>query len=398
VPVGVSCIRITVEGPGTTVSRLFPVTANQGATLSLTGLPVGADTFIGDAFGVACPPAPTVVPTWTTNPVLATISPTAPFNVALTFVQNGHGTVTTQFSDAGGDAASPPNTVSCDGTGCVCATGFGNCDGTWADGCEANLASDPANCGACGNACMGTCMAGACSSTGLNPGVAPGGNFDLSVWELQEPIGSPGMPTVIPSAQLVGANGFHDNYFFTNPMDGSMTFWDPENGVTTANEMFPSSQLREMTAGGALANWSPAGTNVLTEAVKVTQVPDHVCVAQIRVGTGTPASTQPLAQLFYYSNGNVVLSIEQSPAGGNAVQTMVANFPLGIQWSFNLGLSNNTITLFGQGFGAAPVVALPSTFSQENFFFTAGDFDQATGTSATVGAQVQYYALQVGHQ
>src|SRR5260370_887120 len=38
-------------------------------------------------------------------------------------------------------------------------------------------------------------IAYATAATGLNPHVAPGGNFNLSVWELQLPIGSPGSPT-----------------------------------------------------------------------------------------------------------------------------------------------------------------------------------------------------------
>src|SRR5580704_7749442 len=42
---------------------------------------------------------------------------------------------------------------------------------------------------------------------GLDPKVAPGGNFDLSVWELQEPVGSPGSPTTISPTQLTGPGG-----------------------------------------------------------------------------------------------------------------------------------------------------------------------------------------------
>ena len=32
------------------------------------------------------------------------------------------------------------------------------------------------------------------SAEAADPNVAPGGNFDLSVWQLQEPVGSPGSP------------------------------------------------------------------------------------------------------------------------------------------------------------------------------------------------------------
>src|SRR5580658_3327942 len=68
------------------------------------------------------------------------------------------------------------------------------------------------------------------SSPRLRPDVAPGGNFDLSLWELQEPIGAPGRPTTIGPMALRGPHGFQDSYFFTDSADGAMTFWDPENG------------------------------------------------------------------------------------------------------------------------------------------------------------------------
>ncbi|MEZ4408464.1 MAG: hypothetical protein R3A52_18615 [Polyangiales bacterium] len=44
-----------------------------------------------------------------------------------------------------------------------CATGYGNCDGDAANGCETALAGNVAHCGACGNACPagGICNAGA---------------------------------------------------------------------------------------------------------------------------------------------------------------------------------------------------------------------------------------------
>ncbi len=61
--------------------------------------------------------------------------------------------------------------------------------------------------------------------------------------------GSAGSPTTVSPAALVA--GFHDSYFFTDPDDGAMTFWDPESGVTTADSSYPT--------GGQT---SPALTNV----------------------------------------------------------------------------------------------------------------------------------------
>ena len=230
----------------------------------------------------------------------------------------------------------------------------------------------------------------------LDPNVAPGGNFDLSIWQLQEPVGSPGDPTTFSPSQLEGPNGEQDTYFYTDPTDGSMVFWDPENGVTTPNSDYPRSELREMTASGAAANWAPSGTNTLSATLKVTLVPDHVVVGQIHLGTGTPSLTKPLLELFYYSTGDVTIGIEQTPAGGNEIETPVGTVPLGTLWSYVIGLSGNTITLVING--AAPqTFAMSLTFDQEGMYFKAGNYDQSAGSDPSVAAQVQFYALAVVH-
>ncbi len=64
----------------------------------------------------------------------------------------------------------PPNaTPKCANDACAftCAAGFADCNLNPADGCEAKLAEDPANCGICGRVCAAgtTCKAGACVAT-----------------------------------------------------------------------------------------------------------------------------------------------------------------------------------------------------------------------------------------
>jgi hypothetical protein len=60
--------------------------------------------------------------------------------------------------------------------GFVCVSGFGNCDGNAANGCETNLMTDPSNCGSCGNFCLAgpgavaTCVNGQCGF-GCSPGL-----------------------------------------------------------------------------------------------------------------------------------------------------------------------------------------------------------------------------------
>ncbi len=66
----------------------------------------------------------------------------------------------------------------------TCAMGFADCNRTPRDGCEANLGTDTANCGACGAVCPAgqACQAGRCGmpSTGAEGAFNPRVNPDLS--------------------------------------------------------------------------------------------------------------------------------------------------------------------------------------------------------------------------
>jgi hypothetical protein len=72
--------------------------------------------------------------------------------------------------------SAPNGTPACSGGACQvasCQSGFGNCDGNAANGCETVLATNPNNCGACGHVCAvahgtpacgaGACQVGACA-------------------------------------------------------------------------------------------------------------------------------------------------------------------------------------------------------------------------------------------
>ncbi len=69
-------------------------------------------------------------------------------------------------------------TATCAAGACTltgCAPGFGDCNGVAADGCEVDLLDDPANCGACGNACLvanatASCDAGLCAVAACDAG------------------------------------------------------------------------------------------------------------------------------------------------------------------------------------------------------------------------------------
>ncbi len=228
--------------------------------------------------------------------------------------------------------------------------------------------------------------------------VSPGGAFDLSRWELQEPVGAPGSPTTILPSALEGPSGYHDAYFYLDDA-GAMTFWDPENGVTTADSSYPRSELREMNADATTANWPASGTNTLSATVAVTQVPDHVCIGQIHIGSaldaGLASSTKPLLELYYYQDGSIEVGIENSPTGGQT-QHMLANVPLGTKFTYSIVLTGAgaiSVAINGQ----ASSFTMPSGFAGYGEYFKAGDYDQTAGTDASVGATVKFYALAVVH-
>jgi hypothetical protein len=223
---------------------------------------------------------------------------------------------------------------------------------------------------------------------------APGGHFDLSVWELQEPIGSPGSPTTIPSARLQGANGFQDAYFYTDSHDGAMAFWAPEKGVTTPNSHYARSELREMNRDGSPANWPLRGTHRLDATLRVVSVTSNVCVGQIHLGTGG-SSTKPLVELYYRANGDIVLGTENSPSGGQTSHP-VGHVPVGKTWSYTIGVSGGH-TLDVTVNASTTHYSIPSSFDAYQQYFKAGSYNQSSSDSTTKGARVAFYRLGVAH-
>jgi hypothetical protein len=234
----------------------------------------------------------------------------------------------------------------------------------------------------------------ASAAAALDPTVPPGGNFNLSVWELQLPIGSPGSPTTIGPAQLKGSGGYtNPAYFWTDKTDGSMTFWDPESGVTTPNSNFARTELREMNANGSAADWALAGTHTLSATLRVVSVTSSVCVGQIHLGTGG-SSTKPLLELYYHSNGDVVLGLEKSPDGGQSTQTLT-NVPLGTKWNYVIAIVGGKIQITVNG--ATTTYPIASGFTAYHQYFKAGDYNQSSSSSTTNGAKVKFYSLTVAH-
>ncbi len=86
---------------------------------------------------------------------------------------NGCGIVCSTANATTGCSGSACNIASCTGT-------FANCDGTYADGCEINLANTPADCGGCGVACSSNNIAAPACGGGICNGACNTGTADCN--------------------------------------------------------------------------------------------------------------------------------------------------------------------------------------------------------------------------
>ncbi|MGK5680639.1 polysaccharide lyase family 7 protein [Actinoplanes sp. URMC 104] len=232
------------------------------------------------------------------------------------------------------------------------------------------------------------------NAAALNPGVAPGGNFNLAVWQLQLPTGSPGKPDTISPARLKGANGYtNPAYFWTDKNDGSMTFWAPEKGVTTPNSKYARSELREMNADGSAADWTLAGNHTLSAELRIVSVTKNVAVGQVKLGSGG-TSTKPLFELYYRANGDIYLGQQRSPTDGQTLHKL-GTVAVGQKWTYVINVSGNKASVTING--SRTTYTIPSSFNPYRQYFKAGSYNQSSSESTTNGAKVKFYGLSVKH-
>jgi hypothetical protein len=232
----------------------------------------------------------------------------------------------------------------------------------------------------------------ALDSRSLNPSCAPGGNFDLSPWTLQLPIGSTGNPTQISASTLEGCSGWQNfSYFFTESGDGALVMKVPGSPassgcVTTPNSQHCRTELAENNS------WSPNGaTNVLSATLAVT-VPDNsgygTVIGQVHIDSSV--STKPVCELYYNKAGTLTMGVEQTRSGGNEVFTVVGNVPVGTTFSYKISYQSNVLSVSING-GAAKTL---STYSLDAplSYFKAGNYNQGSDAS-----DVHFFAISIAH-
>ncbi|HET6280684.1 MAG TPA: hypothetical protein VFH73_06960, partial [Polyangia bacterium] len=172
-PTGVACLRLTVDGSRRVV-KLFSVTAGQSTVFTVGGLPVGSDTFNGEAFSAACANIGTAAPEWISDPVVATVSAASIVDVILKMKRNGRSGVGFDFDDTVSDPTGAGGSGAIGGTGGT--AGSGGMGGTAGSGGMGGTAGSGGSGGMAGMAGSGgSGGSGGTAGTGGSGGMAGGG-------------------------------------------------------------------------------------------------------------------------------------------------------------------------------------------------------------------------------
>jgi len=235
-------------------------------------------------------------------------------------------------------------------------------------------------------------LAGPALIAALNPNCAPGGNFDLSPWSLQLPTGSTDDPSSIPSSQLEGCSGYEDySTFFTESGDGALVMKVCGSSsscgcVTTAHSEHCRTELKENN------NWSPsASTNRLSVTLAV-ETPDNsnygTVIGQIHIEESV--STKPVCELYYNSNGDIHMGVEQTRSGGDEKFTYIDNISVGTKFSYEIIYENDALSVSING--ASPHSLSTYSLDSPESYFKAGNYNQ--GSSAS---DVHFFSIQITH-
>jgi hypothetical protein len=228
----------------------------------------------------------------------------------------------------------------------------------------------------------------------LDPGCAPGGNFDLSVWNLQLPTGAPGKVDTVPGSKLSGCGGYQDqSSFFTDSKDGSVIMKVPGSPsssgcVTTKNSLHCRTELREIKP----SSWDPkAKTNRLNATLQVVKADNSshgTVIGQIHIDDSI--SVRPVGLLYYSQSGVITMGVEKTRTGGSGVFTEVGNVPVGRKFDYAIVYENNVlgVSINGGNLQTLSTNELDAPIS----YFKVGNYNQGDSPS-----EVKFFAISTSH-
>lgn len=219
--------------------------------------------------------------------------------------------------------------------------------------------------------------------------------IDLATWNLSVPVGTP--PATIDTPRLL--QGFKNTYFHSDT--GTLFFWTPVTGSTTANAIYPRTELRETRADGSLRNWLyPSANNYLNATLAVNKVPSSgkIVIGQIHAFK----SQQPLLKLeFQYKaskqKGHLVAKVRNRPNDTQPlVVTLAENVPLAKNFTYVINLTPGG-TLNIKAASGQWSRQISTTWRDKPLYFKAGAYVQDNTGNSAEGGQVTFSKLDIDH-
>ncbi|KAH7081660.1 polysaccharide lyase family 7 protein [Paraphoma chrysanthemicola] len=221
---------------------------------------------------------------------------------------------------------------------------------------------------------------------------APGGLFDLSVFTLQLPTGTPGKVDSISPSKLSGCDGWQSkDYFYiqngalVTKVPGSS---DSSGCVTTTNSKHCRTELRESNPN----SWDPKGsTNRLTVQLAVPKPDDSkygTVIGQVKIDGSI--SKKPLAELFYAKDGTLTIGVSQIPNVSSLKMTKVGHVAVGETFEYQLKYEKGTFSVKIAN-GQEQVMSTGDVDSPKSYF-KVGNYNQGDSPS-----EVHIYKIDVQH-
>ena len=222
--------------------------------------------------------------------------------------------------------------------------------------------------------------AGTCNSSALDPSKPPGVNFDLSGFKLQT------FDSALNVKEVKVIGSYSDQYFYTDPVTGAMTFYVPSGAGATVNSDFPRSELR------GISTWRIGVTRTLAVSAMVLQQPAtrSIIIGQIH---GEQTGGSELLKLRW-TKGDILMGVK--PSYGDIEQKILikSGVALGENIDYVIKMVGSTVTVTVNGV-AKSFTYNTASWSAIDLYFKVGNYSQDSAADGTV-AKVAVTALAVG--
>ena len=269
-------------------------------------------------------------------------------------------------------AGSPGTSVTCTaGTrGSACLTGYADCDGSAANGCEANLGANSNHCGACGMVCPSgqSCVARVC--TAAPPDSLNTGRYGFGA-------------AAAPDGRVYVFGGYNLGYL------NSVEMFDPATNRWTGRAPLPNSPWALTGAAltdGRILSISGYGGSTYSTAVYAYNPVSNAWTAiraPVTARVGANAVTAPDGRVFLFGGGT-------DTTGATATLSVEIYDPVANTWSAGPALTTSR-TYAGAVLGTDGRIYIAGGFTGSNYQATATAFAPVAGTyTAIAGLNVSH--------